>query len=289
MTATLAASVRPRIVPSGKGIGADVFDVRLDEELDAQAIADIKAAWYQHLVLRFRGQQLSDADLIAFTRRLGVLDRAPARSASRLLGVPEEEYVIIISNVKENGQPIGELGDSEAFWHQDMTYHEKPPVGAALYALEIPPSGGNTQFCDLYQAYETLPADLRQRVDGLSCIHDITLDSSGRPRKGHEPTTDPRQAKGPTHPLVHTHPHTKRRHLMLGRRPFAYIPGLSLEDSEALLDALWAHVRQPAFHWTQEWQLGDLILWDNRCTMHRRDSFDPSTRRVMHRTQLASD
>jgi taurine dioxygenase len=197
--------------------------------------------------------------------------------------------VLTISNVVENGKPIGELGDAEAAWHQDMTYNESPPVGAFLYAIELPPRGGDTSFCNLYRAYETLEPSLQQQVQSLACIHDITLDSAGRPRKGYTPTTDPRQAQGALHPLVLEHPRTRRRHLYLGRRKWAYVPGLSLEDSEALLDAIWAHCARAEFHWTQNWQLGDLILWDNRCTMHRRDAFPADSRRVLHRTQLRND
>jgi taurine dioxygenase len=277
------------VTHSGRGIGADVSGVNLAQPLSADQVRVIKQAWYAHYVLRFRRQRLTDAQLVAFTRNLGVLDVAPKRSATATFDTPESDYVLTISNVVLDGKPIGELGDSEAFWHQDMTYHTHPPVGAALYALELPPSGGNTQFCDLYRAYETLPPELCERIETLGCVHDITLDSSGRLRKGHVPTTDPRNAQGPVHPLVMVHPHTGRRHLYLGRRPFAYIPGLSLDDSEDLLNQLWRHCAEPELHWTQVWELGDLVLWDNRCTMHRRDAFDSATRRVLHRTQLTSD
>lgn len=277
------------VEPLAGPVGVDITGIDLRVELRSDQIARIKQAWYDHLVLRIRGQTLSDRDLVDFTRRLGILDRAPKRSATEHLDTPESAHVLTISNVLENGKPIGELGDAEAYWHQDMTYHATPPVGAALYALEIPPSGGNTEFCNLYQAYETLPEPLQQKIETLTCIHDISLDSSGRPRKGYNPTTDARHAQGPEHPLVRTHPRTRRKHLYLGRRPFANIPALPLQESEDVLDQLWGHATQPRFKWTQEWQVGDLIIWDNRCTMHRRDSFNPASRRVMHRTQLTDD
>lgn len=278
-----------RVVPSGAALGADVVGVRLDTELDDATVEAIRAAWYEHQVLRFRDQRLSDTDLIAFGQRIGRLDRAPPRSASVKADTPESDYVLLISNVREGGVPIGELGDGEAAWHQDMTYKPDPPVGAILYGQEVPPEGGDTWFGNLALAYETLDPALRERIAALTCIHDITYDSGGRPRAGHVPTTDPRQAKGPAHPLVATHPVTGRRHLYLGRRGWAYVPGLSLEDSEALLDAVWAHARQPRFAWAQRWRVGDVILWDNRCTMHRRDAFDPASRRVLRRAQVASD
>lgn len=277
------------VVPSGKAIGADIVGIDLRQSLDEDQISTVKKAWYDHMVLRFRGQSLTDRQLVDFTRRLGKLDPAPKRSATKFIDSDEGDYVLTISNVKVDGKPIGELGDAEAFWHQDMTYHAQPPVGAALYSLEIPPEGGNTEFCNLYAAYETLDPATRERCDALSCIHDISLDSSGKPRKGYAPTTDPRNAQGPLHPLVRRHPRSGRKHLYLGRRPFAYIPTLELDDSEQLLNQLWSHVARPEFRWTQVWERGDLILWDNRCTLHRRDAFDSAARRVMHRTQLADD
>lgn len=279
----------PRITPGAAGIGADVTDIDLSTPPDDAAMDAIRAAWHRHLVLRFRGQSLTDEQLIAFSTRLGELDRAPKRSATAVPVEGVADYVLTISNVVENGKPIGELGDAEASWHQDMTYNPAPPVGALLYALELPPRGGDTSFCDLYRAYETLDPALQERARSLACIHDITLDSAGRPRKGYAPTTDPRQAQGALHPLVMQHPRTGRSHLYLGRRKWAYVPGLSLADSEALLDAIWAHCNRPEFHWTQRWALGDLILWDNRCTMHRRDGFPGDSRRVLHRTQLRTD
>ena len=278
-----------KVAPLPGPVGVDIAGIDLRDQLPADEIAKIKQAWYGHLVLRFRGQSLSDHDLVRFTKQLGLLDRAPKRSATEHLDTPESAHVLTISNVLENGKPIGELGDAEAWWHQDMTYHATPPVGAALYALEVPPSGGNTEFCNLYEAYETLPEATRQKIDGLTCVHDISLDSSGRARKGYSPTTDAAHAQGPEHPLVLTHPRTGRKHLYLGRRPFANIPSLPIDESEALLDELWSHATQRKFKWTQEWKVGDLIIWDNRCTMHRRDSFDSASRRVMHRTQLADD
>jgi len=155
-----------------------------------------------------------------------------------------------------------------------------------LYALEIPPKGGDTSFCDMYAAFETLPADLRDRVAGVRVKHDGTYNSGGYVRQGVTPTDDPRQAPGTLHPLVCTHPESGRRMLYLGRRRMAWIEGLDLAESESLLDAVWAHATQASFCFTHRWRVGDLVLWDNRCTMHRRDPFDAAARRVMHRTQI---
>ena len=248
-------------------------------------LVTIVDAWSQHLVLRFRGQTLSDPDLERFSAMLGPLDKAPTYTRGVRTDVGSD-FVTVISNVMVDGVPIGDLGHAEASWHTDMSYNEVPPMASALYSLEIPPVGGETGFCNLYAAWETLPADLRERVAGRQCIHDSSTNSVGGRRGDHAEVTDPRQTPGARHPMVITHPVTGRECLFLGRRRNACIIGLPLDESERLLDAVWAYCTQEKFTWYQHWQVGDLILWDNRCVMHRRDSFDPMARRIMHRTQI---
>jgi taurine dioxygenase len=167
-----------------------------------------------------------------------------------------------------------------------MSYREKPVSFAILHALEVPPSGGNTYFANQYLAYETLPSALKERLTGLLLIHDETYNSAGQMRKGFQEVTDPRLAPGARHPLFRTHPQTGKKALYLGRRRNAYIVGLPLEESEQLLDELWAHASRQEFTWCQEWRVGDTIVWDNRCLIHRRDPFDPDARRMMHRVQI---
>jgi taurine dioxygenase len=170
-----------------------------------------------------------------------------------------------------------------------MSYNDVPPMASALHAREVPPAGGDTGFANMYRAYETLPADLKARVAGLTCKHDASRNSVGELRRGFADNADPRETQGAVHPIVRTHPVTRRKALFLGRRRSAYITGLSLADSESVLDQLWAHATQPALCWFQQWRVGDLVLWDNRCVMHRRDAFDDGARRVMHRTQMCGD
>jgi taurine dioxygenase len=201
-------------------------------------------------------------------------------------GLPE---IYIVSNVKVNGEPIGSLGDGEAVWHTDMSYLDLPPKASMLYALEIPPTGGNTSFCTMYGVYEALPQQLKDRIAGLKIKHDGTYNSGGYVRQGVTPTDDPRASPGALHPLVCTHPANGRRMLYLGRRRNAYLVGLELAESEALLNELWSIVDRREFSWEHVWRVGDLVLWDNRCTMHRRDAFDPNSRRIMHRTQVKGD
>ncbi len=275
------------VIPTGAALGATVNGVNL-RDLSEATFARILQAWHQHSVLLFRDQTLTDQDLIAFSRRLGDLDWAPVQETGRRFveGLPE---IYIVSNVKVNGEPIGSLGDGEAVWHTDMSYLDMPPKASMLYALEIPPTGGNTSFCTMYGIYEALPQQLKDRITGLKIKHDGTYNSGGYLRQGVTPTDDPRQSPGAVHPLVCTHPANGRRMLYLGRRRNAYLAGLELAESEALLNELWSIVDRHEFSWEHVWSVGDLVLWDNRCTMHRRDAFDPNSRRIMHRTQVKGD
>ena len=283
----LSADERVEAVPTGAGLGADIPHLDL-RSLSGAGFARVHQAWLDHSVLLFRDQRLTDEDLIAFSRRFGDLDWAPVQETGRRFveGMPE---LYVVSNVIENGEPIGSLGAGEAVWHTDMSYVEQPPKASALYALEIPPEGGNTSFVTMSGVYAALPDQWKQRISGLRVKHDGTYNSGGYIRQGVIPSDDPRLAPGALHPLVYTHPETGRPALYLGRRRNAYIDGLALDESEALLDELWAYVERPEFAWTHRWRAGDLILWDNRCTMHRRDAFDPDARRILHRTQIKGE
>ena len=194
----------------------------------------------------------------------------------------------MISNIVEDGKAIGGLGDGEAFWHTDSSFVDVPPAASLLRSLECPPpsAGGATSFLNCYAAYDTLPEATQQRIAGLQMIHAATHSSGGKAHKGFESVEDVSKVPGARQPMVRTHPETGRKSLFLGRRINAYVIGLPVAESEELLDELWDHMVQDKFTWTQEWQVGDLVWWDNRCAMHRRDAFDPATRRLMHRTQL---
>ncbi len=270
-----------------KALGAqvDCGDVR---QLDHAAFRQVYQALLDHLVIRIRGQQLSDPELIAFGKRFGQLDFAPLAKTGKELARPHPE-VIVVSNVMENGVPIGVLRDAEVVWHSDNSYRDKPLSYSMLHALEVPPKGGNTGFANMYLALETLDPAFRQKIEGKTLKHDMTYNSAGDLREGFQPVSDVRDAPGPSHPIIRTHPETGCNALYLGRRPNAFINGLSVAESEALLQALWAHATQEAFTWHHEWQVGDILIWDNRCVMHHRDPFDGGYRRVMHRIQCAGD
>jgi taurine dioxygenase len=282
------------VQPTGGALGADVYGVDLSQPVSDETFGKILEAWGEHLVLRFSGQKLDDPTLMKFSARFGALDRAPVLASNRdnrdTAVAPEViDWVAVISNLKKDGKAVGGLGSYELVWHTDMSYNALPPRASLLYALEVPPDGGNTGFLNMYAAYETLPEKLKKAIEGKNCIHDSSRNSAGELRRGFQTTLDVTKTPGAVHPLVRLHPVTKRKALFLGRRPGAYVHGLSVEESEALLDALWAHATQERFTWYQKWRIGDLVMWDNRCVMHRRDAFDESLRRLMHRTQIVGE
>lgn len=266
-------------------VGADVLNIDIRAPLTSEMREALMQAWAQFLVLRFRGQPLSDPELIAFSKNLGELE-PPGPNPQGKPYLPEFPELNVISNIKQGGQALGGLGDGEAIWHSDMTYASSVPMGAVLHAIEIPPSGGNTYWSNLYRAHDTLPLALKNAIRGRKSIHDSTYNSAGIMRIGMQPVTDVRQAPGAHHPLIVQHPRNGKHLLFLGRRRNSYILDMPVDESEALLDQLWAHATQPEFAMVQEWQAQDTILWDNFATLHRRDSFDPNSRRMMHRAQI---
>jgi taurine dioxygenase len=268
-------------------LGAEVGGIDLSGAIPAADIDAIEAAWRERLVVVFHDQSLSDPQLIAFSQNFGELDPPGPNPYGEPFNKAHPE-LNVISNVVENGKPTGNLGDGEAVWHADMTYVEVPPKAAMLHALEVPPpeAGGNTYFANMFAAYETLPAELKKAVEGKTAVHDASRNSAGLLRKGFKEVSDVRETVGAHHPLVRTDPTTGRKALFLGRRPNAYVLGLGVAESEALLDALWAHATQPRFAMCHEWKVGDVLMWNNLSVLHRRAPFDPKTRRVMHRSQI---
>jgi taurine dioxygenase len=283
---------RIEVLPSAGPLGAEIRcgDLR---SLDDVTALEIRQVWLDHLVVLFRGQRLSDADLIAFGRRFGefqysnplpspLANEGKVAQGGRQDAHPE---ITVVSNVIENGVAIGGLGDGELVWHSDMSSFEAPPNQTTLYALDVPPSGGRTGFNNMYAAYDTLPGALRSRIENLMLKHDATIDAAGYVRRNfaHAENADVRTSSGAVHPLVRTHPETHHNCLFLGRRVKSYLVGLQLEESEALLDTVWTHATQAGLAWFHDWQPGDVLMWDNRCVMHRREPFDPKARRVLHR------
>ena len=273
-----------RVRPTGAALGADVEGVNVNAPT-ARDIETILKALHERLVVRLRGFTMDDVEFTRLAERFGELEGSPDYSRSRAVYVPESPLMTVVSNVSENGQPVGDHGDGELNWHTDLGFTDHPSGYTFLLAREVPPSGGNTSFANMYNAYERLSEEMKSTLARLRLKHQESHTAQGVPRPGYRDikTSDPRELPGPLHPIVRTHPHTRRKALYLGRRFGAYIPGLPLAESEALLERLWAGAALPQDVWTQQWQLGDLIIWDNRCTMHRRDAFTGQGRRRMHR------
>lgn len=277
------------IIASGGALGAEVRGIDMRVPLTSEQVAQIRQGWNDHLVLAVRDQHdVTLEDHMAFSRHFGELAMSPPSPVTGKRGefenVPPE--IAVVSNIKVDGKVIGALGNADVKWHTDSSFFEVPPAGGLLRAIEVPEDGsGATSFLNLNTAYETLADDLKQRIEGRLCNHSANYDSSGRPYPYAE-VGDPTKSPGARHPLVRTHPETGRKCLFLGRRLDAWIVGLPVVESEELLDAVWGHATQDAFRWTHEWRNGDMIMWDNRCVMHRRDAFDPSLRRHMQRTQI---
>jgi taurine dioxygenase len=266
-------------------VGAEISGVDLRNLSDSD-FAAIERAWTDHSMILLRGQKLGDDDLLAFSRRFGALDPPPNQERGRI-SPPGYPDIYVVSNVLDaKGDPIGALGAGEAVWHTDMSYLDRPPDASMLYSLEIPDSGGDTWFCGMQAACDALPAELRRRIEGRRIKHDGTYNSGGYLRQGVTPTDDPLAAPGAWHPAILRHPANRRATLYLGRRRNSHVEGYGRDESDRLLEALWAHATQPQFVYQHVWKLGDLVMWDNRSTMHRRDPFDGTARRIMHRTQI---
>ena len=293
-----------RVTPSGAAVGAEIEGVDFSLPVPEDVKEALRRAWADHMVLLIRGQKIDDDQLLATSNIFGPPHDAASRKYHLDAGhavddsymVSKHASVTIISNLDAAGKPVmdnGGLGSYEVVWHTDNSYVKVPPAGSMLYALEVPVNGGgDTSFNNQYLAYDELPADLKQAIEGKYQLHDTSRNSAGVLRPGVKLPTKPEEVEGPVHPLVRVHPVTKRRALYLGRRrvwPSNYILGIPNEESEKLLDRLWAHATQAKYAWTHRWKVGDILLWDNRCCMHYRTEVDTNQRRVMHRTTIKGE
>ena len=282
------------VIPTGRALGAEITGIDLSKDVSAPQREFIFNAYVDNLVLLSRGQHLSFDDLLRLREMFG----PPGQSGNQLLGLGRKSYLpedlpddcTIISNISDaDGQPIGALGDGEAFWHTDSSFTETPISASLLHAIEVTEEGGETAFLNMYKAYEEMPASLAAKIEGKYANHSKVHNSAGMKRPEFADVTDPSKAPGVKHPLVRTHPVTKRKCLYLGRRLNSYIFGLPVRESEALLDEVWAHACQEKYVWQHKWRIGDLIVWDNRCTMHHRNAFAPNARRLMHKSTTAGE
>ena len=281
------------IRPAPACLGAEIVGMDLSRPMSAGDLSVINAACAEHLVLLWRDQHLTVEQHIAFGRNFGQLEPMSHVAAARDL--PAEILVI------ENDPALNDSAEApepyrQGFqfypvqWHSDNSYRPVPPKGSALYIRESPSTGGATLFSNMHAALEALPSHLRRQIEGRVQIHDPSLNSANVLRKGARLPDDVSQGTGPRHPMVRRHPVTGRSALYLGRRPYAYVCGYSIAESEALLDQLWRHATNPGFIWQRDGNRpGDLFLWDNRCAMHARDGLDSGERRLAHRVQILGE
>jgi len=271
------------------GAAADIegFDF---SSYDAHDIAEVRKIWLKFGVIRFKGTRITDQEQVKFSRHFGEFVIHPKQFQEG--GHPTVPEILVISNAMKDGRPTGALGNSEATWHTDTWFYERPPAGAILRAIELPPSGGDTYFLSTYHAYETLPEALRTAVDGRQIFFQNVYDKTGKLRHGKAApkSGDFREWGGVVHPLVRTHGESGRKALYLGgTSDKVWIVGMPLDESNDLLAQLWQHTTSTRRVFIQKWSDGDIVMWDNRCTMHRRDAFDPQTIRIMYRTTTAGE
>ena len=269
--------------PLSPTLGVEVSGVDVASALDSDAAGTLRDLWRRHGLLLFRGQELEEKQLIAFSRNFGALEIHLRREYLS----SENPEVLYVSNMKKEGRSIGILADTEVGWHYDQIYLPRPAVGSLLYAVVIPSDRGATSFADMSAAYEALPASLKQRIEGRKAVQSYEAFN----RSYSVPTSDEQRRKTPDieHPLVRTHPYTGRKALYICPGMTTRIAGLPDDESAALLAELFAWSTQPRFVYTHSWRLGDALLWDNASTMHRREPFDASQQRLMKRTTILPD
>ena len=263
-----------------KPFGLQIDDLRLDDGHDGDTIEQLRDLWAEHGLLLFRDQQLDEAALVQFSRQFGTLEIHVRKEYLS----PSHPEILIISNIRERDRRIGILGEHEVGWHHDQIYQREPALGSLLYAIELPPRGGDTSFANLAMAYEALPATMRERIAPLRAVQSYAFFNGTWSEPTNEEQT--RQTPDVTHPLVRTHPRTRRRAIYADPGMTPVIEGLATDESRALLDELFAWCTQERFIYHHQWRLGDALMWDNASTMHRRGEFDERYRRLMHRTTI---
>ena len=261
----------------GDDFAVEILEVDL-ANIDDATLSEVCDLWMEHKVAILRDQKLNDDALVGFTERMGPLF-VHVRDQFRALDRPEIMY---ISNVEEDGRPLGALGNGELNWHSDQTYTRRPVFGTMMYAIEVPVEGGDTWFGDLAAAYAEMPAEMRAAVDGYKACYSI--EKKSLKRRYETPQYQKDQTPDQWHPLVRTHPYLDRKALYLSPSHITGIGDLSFEDSEAELARLQDWASQDRFVYKHRWQQNDVVIWDNSSVMHRRDGFPPEQCRFMKRT-----
>ena len=266
--------------PLSPALGAEIIGVDLHEEIDDTHFAQILDKWHESLVILLRDQHLTEEDQVRFAERFGPLATIHTKQFVR-----NHPAVMLISNIRENGKPIGALPDGEMHFHSDQCHQERPARASMLYALEVPSVGGNTLFANAYTAYETLPETIKRRIESRQALNAYDYDNASTLRGTRVSASVP----SCVHPVVRTHPVTGRKALYVNRLMTVRIEGLPEAESDELLNLLFDHQEQPEFVYAHVWRPGDLLMWDNRCTLHARTDFSAAERRLMRRVTILGE
>jgi alpha-ketoglutarate-dependent taurine dioxygenase len=275
------AAIPPLMIrPLSAALGLEILDVDLRNPLPPPVIARLREAWYEGLILLLRDQALSEEDQVRFAECFG----PPARTIN-VNNTGKHPAVMLVSNIRKDGKPIGALPDGEMHFHTDQCYIEKPAAASMLYAIEVPRVGGNTLFANAYLAYETLPAEIKHRIDGRKAVNAYDYENASTIRGTRLREGVPQY----THPVVRTHPATGRKGLYVNRLMTIAIEGLPQAESDAVLNVLFDHQEQRRFIYEHVWRVGDILMWDNRCTLHARTDFSSAERRLMRRITILGE
>jgi taurine dioxygenase len=273
------------VVPLSPALGAEIVGLDLARPIDHATAGLLRAAWHRHLVLVVRGLlDLSAEAQMRFCRIFGEIGARARPAATRHEPAGAPPGMMYVSNLKQDGRYIGSLPDGEMQFHIDQCYTEQPAIGGCLYAIELPGTGGDTMFGNLCRAWETLPDDLKRAVADRRAVHVFDHTAYGaQTRDANRPAADLPSA---AHPVMATHAETGAKLLYVNRLMTARLEGMAEDESAAILDRLFAHQERPELIYTHRWRVGDLLLWDNRCTIHARTDFDPAERRHLRRFTL---
>jgi taurine dioxygenase len=271
---------RFQVKPLAPSIGAEIVGIDLSQPMSDALFAKVLDTWHRNLVILFRDQQLSEDDQVRFGARFG----PPAVSHTKRF-TTANPAVMLISNIRENGQLIGALPDGEMHFHSDQCHQERPAMASMLYALEVPSKGGNTLFANGYSAYETLPEPIKKRIEGRKALNAYDYQAAAT----HRGTRLREGIPSCWHPAVRTHPATGKKALYINRLMTIAIEGMPEEESDRLLDTLFNHQEQPQFVYEHVWRPHDLLLWDNRCALHARTDFSAAERRLLRRLTILGE
>jgi len=285
----MATTTDLKVTPVSEALGAEISGIDLREDLPQEIIDEIRRLWQEHIVLVFRDQELSMEQQLAFAGRFGELGerkRAPEGLRERTEGIYQtNENILLVTNIKVDGEPIGAFGDADMWFHIDSGYAERPYKYTILYGLELPSKGGNTLFANTYKVYDALPDELKAKLAGRKALHiheylrtekvDVTKDISNSPHY--------------YHPVFITHPETGRKAVFVDRLMTRLIEGMDPEESERTLNQLFDLIENPEFVYEHVWRLKDLVMWDNRVAVHGRTWFPKEENRLLRRCTVEGE